>query len=379
MNNDIKIYGVLQNNTVERTIAYSEQIFDQEQGKFQDEINRAATGNYDILTPANGTLTVDGNFTVTGDIDLDRYISDFVTAHDISTDGEVVNGYIKRIVYRELSGQTQSSAKVMEIVDNEIAKVVANAPQSFDTLREIADWIATHSEDASAMNSAILQNAADISNARLQIASLISRDAQLENNINGLTEQYYTKSEVNNLINGIDIPEAGIPDTINKTLMPDEDGVYNIGSEDCVWNDVYATTIHAGNASIDNLNAVDATITYLSAQHILLNGVDIETVINNKISSAINAIPEVVESHDVIQRVVVVSEDMSSVPCPVELSDGQQCHVIYRNTTDDPHTVSASNSYISPDNEQLSIEIPAGSYGEINYMKIGDDIFVRGI
>lgn len=379
MDNNIKIYGVLQNNTVERTIAYSEQIFDQEQGKFQDEINRAATGNYDILTPANGTLTVDGNFTVTGDIDLDRYISDFVTAHDISTDGEVVNGYIKRIVYRELSGQTQSSEKVTEIVDNEIAKVVANAPQSFDTLREIADWIATHSEDASAMNSAILQNAADISNARLQIASLISKDAQLENNINGLAEQYYTKSEVNNLINGIDIPEAGVPDTINKTLMPDEDGVYNIGSEDCVWNDVYATTIHAGNASIDNLNAVDATITYLSAQHILLNGVDIETVINNKISSAINAIPEVVESHDVIQRVVVVSEDMSSVPCPVELSDGQQCHVIYRNTTDDPHTVSASNSYISPDNEQLSIEIPAGSYGEINYMKIGDDIFVRGI
>lgn len=379
MDKNIKIYGVLQNNTTDRTIAYAKQIFDEHQGKFQDEINLAATGNYDVLTPENGTLTVDGNLTVTGDIDLDRYISDFVTASDISTDGEIVNGYIKRIVYREISGETQSNAKITEIVDGEIAKVVANAPQSFDTLKEIADWISSHSEDASAMNSAIIQNASDISNARLQIASLIQKDAQLESSINSLGELYYTKSEINNLINGIDIPEAGVPDTINKNLMPSEDSVYNIGSEDCVWNDLYAATVHAGNSVIDNLTATDSTITYLSAQHILLNGVDIETVIDNKISTAINNIPEVVESHDVIQNMVVVSEDMSNVPCPVDLSDGQQCHVIYRNTTEDTHTVSASGSYISPNNEQVSIEIPAGNYGEINYMKIGNDIYVRGI
>ena len=40
-------------------------------------------------------------------------------------------------------------------VADEIAKVIADAPESFDTLKEISDWISSHSDDAAAMNSAI--------------------------------------------------------------------------------------------------------------------------------------------------------------------------------------------------------------------------------
>lgn len=43
-------------------------------------------------------------------------------------------------------------------VAEEIAKIVANAPTDFDTLKEIADWISTHSDSAAAMNSAIQKN-----------------------------------------------------------------------------------------------------------------------------------------------------------------------------------------------------------------------------
>ena len=43
-------------------------------------------------------------------------------------------------------------------VAEEIAKVVASAPADFDTLKEIADWISTHSNSATAMNSAIQEN-----------------------------------------------------------------------------------------------------------------------------------------------------------------------------------------------------------------------------
>lgn len=43
-------------------------------------------------------------------------------------------------------------------VAGEIAKIVANAPADFDTLKEIADWISTHSDSAAAMNSAIQKN-----------------------------------------------------------------------------------------------------------------------------------------------------------------------------------------------------------------------------
>lgn len=43
-------------------------------------------------------------------------------------------------------------------VAGEIAKIVANAPEDFDTLKEIADWISTHSDSAASMNSAIQEN-----------------------------------------------------------------------------------------------------------------------------------------------------------------------------------------------------------------------------
>lgn len=41
------------------------------------------------------------------------------------------------------------------IAAEEVAKVVAGADESFDTLKEIADWISGHQTDAAAMNSAI--------------------------------------------------------------------------------------------------------------------------------------------------------------------------------------------------------------------------------
>lgn len=51
---------------------------------------------------------------------------------------------------------TDTNKTARAIAAEEVAKIVASAPESFDTLKEIADWISTHSSDASAMNSAIV-------------------------------------------------------------------------------------------------------------------------------------------------------------------------------------------------------------------------------
>lgn len=48
-------------------------------------------------------------------------------------------------------------------VTAKIAEIVANAPEDLDTLKEIADWIKNHANDASAMNTAILANTEAIS------------------------------------------------------------------------------------------------------------------------------------------------------------------------------------------------------------------------
>ena len=52
----------------------------------------------------------------------------------------------------------QTAEQVNDTVATEIAKVVANAPEDLNTLKEMSDWITGHENDASAMNSAILDN-----------------------------------------------------------------------------------------------------------------------------------------------------------------------------------------------------------------------------
>ena len=59
-----------------------------------------------------------------------------------------------------LNGDEEGSVK--KTVADEIAKVVADAPESLDTLKEISDWISSHESDASAMNSTIQTNKSDI-------------------------------------------------------------------------------------------------------------------------------------------------------------------------------------------------------------------------
>ena len=48
-----------------------------------------------------------------------------------------------------------ASKSAREIASEEVVKVVAGAPEAYDTLKEISDWISSHGTDATSMNSAI--------------------------------------------------------------------------------------------------------------------------------------------------------------------------------------------------------------------------------
>ena len=55
-----------------------------------------------------------------------------------------------------------SIEEVEKIVTDKVAEIVADAPEDFDTLKELSDWIYTHEESAAEMNSAIQSNANSI-------------------------------------------------------------------------------------------------------------------------------------------------------------------------------------------------------------------------
>ena len=50
------------------------------------------------------------------------------------------------------------SADVTKEITNKVAEIIADAPEDFNTLKEMSDWISNHENDASAMNSAISDN-----------------------------------------------------------------------------------------------------------------------------------------------------------------------------------------------------------------------------
>lgn len=142
----------------------------------------------DITVP---TVDVDKNYVDTelakkantSDIpSLDGYVTDeelnakgYLTSHqDISgkvdkvkgksliADTEIerlksVKNYDDTEIKTELAKKANSTDVTKEISDK-IAEVISDAPESFNTLKEISDWISGHENDASAMNSAIKDN-----------------------------------------------------------------------------------------------------------------------------------------------------------------------------------------------------------------------------
>lgn len=66
------------------------------------------------------------------------------TTADLNLSTDLSNYYTK----------SQTDAKITE----KVAEIVADAPEDFDTLKEMSDWIDSHEDSAAAMNSAIQQN-----------------------------------------------------------------------------------------------------------------------------------------------------------------------------------------------------------------------------
>ena len=58
----------------------------------------------------------------------------------------------------------QTAEEVGQAVTDGVARIVAGAPEDFDTLKEMSDWISSHETSAAAMNSAISDNSVAIVN-----------------------------------------------------------------------------------------------------------------------------------------------------------------------------------------------------------------------
>lgn len=157
--------------------------------KVEEPIEEGTLPAYSIEIPETDLTTV------TKDIDAVKAIADKLDGED------TVEGSVKaqiKALKTELEGQITASeyndteikksikantdaigvlngtgdGSVDKKVADAVASIVANAPAAYDTLKEISDWISTHTEDASAMNSSIQTNKTDIANLAKLVGTL---------------------------------------------------------------------------------------------------------------------------------------------------------------------------------------------------------------
>ena len=61
---------------------------------------------------------------------------------------------------------------IINEITTKIAEIVAEAPEDLNTLKEISDWISTHKDSASAMNTNIIKNQSDINELSNKLSSI---------------------------------------------------------------------------------------------------------------------------------------------------------------------------------------------------------------
>ena len=95
---------------------------------------------------------------------------------------------------------TKIETKVVKIIEEQIAEIIAEAPENLNTLKEIADWISTHEDSASAMNTAILANKTAISGKADK--SHTHTKSQITDFAHTHDDRYFTETEVTNKLAG---------------------------------------------------------------------------------------------------------------------------------------------------------------------------------
>lgn len=480
-NKDIKIYGTLLNHTVDNTIAYAAQILDEgfENGTFQDVINSRVRSmrNEGGKTYIDSDLVVDGNLNAEaiytdeiflkatsdgnteyygyitydrGDIKIGSSHSETIHLQNPTYCNEFYVNNSSVVTQAELQdSESAVNTSIRDIISEEIAKVVAGAPASLDTLKEISDWISSHESDAASMNSQIQTNKGDIATIKQSLNSLGTGSTSVSDWINnGYSEEYGNgiywrnydgedevgrvvvntdkivlyNSDTNatfeaDVVNGVRFNNMNVTIDGNRVLTTND--LSNISSGGTVSESDILGTICIGkyetpekaygvNGPYETGNTVqrywtighsDTSDSLEVKQWVMINNdqssleevqfpqlvLPRDTVIGDLpvyqlLSDLMTKVYTNPEANQLIYtRKIEFTEDLSNVTCPVTLSDGQQCHVIYKNTSSAQHQVTVSNSYSTPNGVQISLTAPANGYVEVNYMRVGDNIYVRGI
>ena len=222
--------------------------------------------------------------------------------------GDDTKGLVKQVADNKAAIETLNGDKnVAGSVAHQIAEIVAGADESFDTLKEIADWITTHKTDAATMNSQINTNKDDISALKTKVG-----DTSVADQINaalkdGDSNKYALKSDLDTAngkitslqgLVGETKVETQISTALDAALNVDGAEKYALASHTHeIANVTGLQGILDGKASANDVEALQSTVDGLSAKaHEHANKTVLDGITEGKVNSWDAAQANVIES-----------------------------------------------------------------------------------
>lgn len=211
--------------------------------------------------------------------------------------GDDKSGLVKQVADNKAAIDTLNGGKTVEgSVAYQIAQIVADADESFDTLKEIADWITTHKTDAATMNSQINTNKDDIASLKTLVGSTAVA-TQISNAIDaalkeGETDKYALAADLTSLSDEVaaiktKLGETSVADQIEAALKVDGAEKYALASHTHeIANVTGLQDILNGKAAANDVEALQSAVSGLEAKaHEHSNKTILDTINEEKVAA----------------------------------------------------------------------------------------------
>lgn len=241
--------------------------------------------------------------------------------------GDNKGGLVKQVSDNKAAIDTLNGDKTVSgSVAYQIAQIVAGADESFDTLKEIADWITTHKTDAATMNSQINTNKDNISALKTKVgdASVADQiDAALKD---GDSNKYALSSDLDTAngkitslqeLVGETKVETQISTALDSALKVDGAEKYALASHTHeIANVTGLQGVLDGKASASDVETLQSDVDGLKAKaHEHANKTVLDGITEDKVNSWDAAQPNVIESIKIGGAALTVGADKAvSIP-----------------------------------------------------------------
>lgn len=222
--------------------------------------------------------------------------------------GDDKSGLVKQVADNKAAIDTLNGASTVEgSVAYQIAQVVAGADESFDTLKEIADWITTHKTDAATMNSQINTNKDDIAGLKTKVGETSVADQIAAALKDGESDKYALADELSTANGKITALQGLVGETAVATQISEAidgalkvDGVEKYALASHTHEIANVTGLQAildGKAAASDVEALQSTVDGLEAKaHEHANKTVLDAITEDKVSAWDAAQANVIES-----------------------------------------------------------------------------------